>query len=157
MFRLMLLHIYQSFFNLYIFPFCSLNKWNAELIMPREKQTCLKSNWTILRTNSKRFAMFNLICLIRVTFMFLFLVGYLSLLYIMNHDSYFQCLHQKTEAEKKLATFSSQEVSSTGSDVLVKQLQQELQHYVSLLCLLSWVSVPLDLLIVCVRLHTLII
>lgn len=86
-----------------------------------------------------------------------FFIGLLSLLYIMNHDSYFQCLHQKTEAEKKLATFSSQEVSSTWSDVLVKQLQQELQHYVSLLCLLSWVSVPLDVLIVCVRLHTSII
>jgi len=78
-------------------------------------------------------------------------------IFALHHDSYFQCLHQKTEAEKKLATFSSQEVSSTGSDVLVKQLQQELQHYVSLLCLLSWLSVPLDVLIVCVRLHTLII
>lgn len=125
--------------------------------MPREKQRCLKSNWTVSRTNSMRFAMFNLICLLPVTFMFLFFIGLLSLLYIMNHDSYFQCLHQKTEAEKKLATFSSQEVSSTWSDVLVKQLQQELQHYVSLLCLLSWVSVPLDVLIVCVRLHTSII
>lgn len=46
-------------------------------------------------------------------------------------DQFKECLHQKTEAEKKLATFSSQEVSSTGSDVLVKQLQQELQHYES--------------------------
>jgi hypothetical protein len=46
-------------------------------------------------------------------------------------------LHQKIEVEKKLATFSSQEVSSTGSNVLVKQLQQELQHYVSLPHLLS--------------------
>jgi mitotic spindle assembly checkpoint protein MAD1 len=46
-------------------------------------------------------------------------------------------LHQKTEVEKKLATFSSQEASSTGSNVLVKQLQQELQHYVSFIRLLS--------------------
>ncbi|WJX84010.1 hypothetical protein P8452_66623 [Trifolium repens] len=44
-------------------------------------------------------------------------------------DQFNECLHQKTEVEKKLATFSSQEVSSTGSNVLVKQLQQELQHY----------------------------
>ncbi|GAU44668.1 hypothetical protein TSUD_204480, partial [Trifolium subterraneum] len=46
-------------------------------------------------------------------------------------DQFNECLHQKTEVEKKLATFSSQEVSSTGSNVLVKQLQQELQHYES--------------------------
>ncbi|WJX27728.1 hypothetical protein P8452_16515 [Trifolium repens] len=45
-------------------------------------------------------------------------------------DQFNECLHQKTEVEKKLATFSSQEVSSTGSNVLVKQLQQELQHYI---------------------------
>ncbi|XP_045817627.1 mitotic spindle checkpoint protein MAD1-like isoform X1 [Trifolium pratense] len=46
-------------------------------------------------------------------------------------DQFNECLHQKTEVEKKLATFSYQEVSSTGSNVLVKQLQQELQHYES--------------------------
>ncbi|KAK2413006.1 coiled-coil domain-containing protein mad1 [Trifolium repens] len=46
-------------------------------------------------------------------------------------DQFNECLHQKTEVEKKLATFSSQEASSTGSNVLVKQLQQELQHYES--------------------------
>lgn len=100
--------------------------------------------------------MFNLICLLASSH---FHVSFFSglLMFALHHDSYFQCLHQKTEAEKKVATFSSQEVSSTGSDVLVKQLQQELQHYVSLLCLLSWVSGPLDVLIVCVRLHALMI
>ncbi|WJX40200.1 hypothetical protein P8452_27704 [Trifolium repens] len=52
-------------------------------------------------------------------------------------DQFNECLHQKTEVEKKLATFSSQEVSSTGSNVLVKQLQQELQHYAHP-CLIEW-------------------
>ncbi|KAI5414351.1 mitotic spindle checkpoint protein MAD1 [Lathyrus oleraceus] len=46
-------------------------------------------------------------------------------------DQFNECLHQKIEVEKKLATFSSQEGSSTESNVLVKQLQQELQHYES--------------------------
>lgn len=46
-------------------------------------------------------------------------------------SSYFQCLNQKIEVEKKLSTLTSQEVAPTGNDTLVKQLQQELQHYVS--------------------------
>ncbi|XP_004499365.1 mitotic spindle checkpoint protein MAD1 isoform X2 [Cicer arietinum] len=46
-------------------------------------------------------------------------------------DQLNECLHQKIEVEKKLATLSSQEVPSTGSNVLVKQLQLELQHYES--------------------------
>ncbi|KAJ1400411.1 Spindle assembly checkpoint component Mad1 [Sesbania bispinosa] len=42
-----------------------------------------------------------------------------------------ECLHQKIEVEKKLSTLTSQEVDSTGSNVLVKHLQQELRHYES--------------------------
>lgn len=60
-----------------------------------------------------------------------------ELMFALHHDSHFQCLHQKIEVEKNLATSTSQEVASTGSDVLVKHLQQELRHYVSLLSFLS--------------------
>lgn len=43
-----------------------------------------------------------------------------------------QCLHQKSEAEKKLSSFTSQEVpTSMESDILVKHLQEELRNYVS--------------------------
>ncbi|KAL1334405.1 hypothetical protein HN51_063326 [Arachis hypogaea] len=40
-----------------------------------------------------------------------------------------ECLHEKIEVEKKLATLASREISSTESSVLVKELQQELQNY----------------------------
>ncbi|MED6151017.1 coiled-coil domain-containing protein mad1 [Stylosanthes scabra] len=40
-----------------------------------------------------------------------------------------ECLHEKIEVEKKLATSASREISSTESNVLVKNLQQELQNY----------------------------
>lgn len=43
-----------------------------------------------------------------------------------------QCLHQKNEVEKKLSSLMSQESTSTDSSVLVKHLQEELKHYVSL-------------------------
>lgn len=43
-----------------------------------------------------------------------------------------QCLHQKSEAEKKLSSCTSQEVTtSMESDILVKHLQEELRNYVS--------------------------
>lgn len=41
-----------------------------------------------------------------------------------------ECLHQKSEAEKKLSSFTSQEVTtSMESDILVKHLQEELRNY----------------------------
>lgn len=46
-------------------------------------------------------------------------------------DQLNECLQQKIEVGKKLSTSTSQEVASTGSNVLVKNLQQELQHYES--------------------------
>ena len=61
----------------------------------------------------------------------------------LHHDSYFQCLHQKIEVEKKLSTLMFQEVASTESNVLVKHLQQELRNYVSLLSFLSWILMAL--------------
>ncbi|KAL2339328.1 hypothetical protein Fmac_013774 [Flemingia macrophylla] len=42
-----------------------------------------------------------------------------------------ECLHQKTEVEKKLSTLTFQEGASTGSDALVKVLQEELRNYES--------------------------
>ncbi|KAK7292518.1 hypothetical protein RIF29_08300 [Crotalaria pallida] len=42
-----------------------------------------------------------------------------------------QCLHQKTEVEKKLSTLSTQDVASTSSNVLLKHLQEELRNYES--------------------------
>ena len=71
----------------------------------------------------------------------------------LHHDSYFQCLHQKIEVEKKLSTLMSQEVASTESNVLVKHLQQELRNYVSLLSFLSWILMALFIGIIVVRGH----
>lgn len=42
-----------------------------------------------------------------------------------------QCLHQKSEAEKKLSTLTFQESSSNDTTILVKHLQEELRNYVS--------------------------
>lgn len=41
-------------------------------------------------------------------------------------------MHQKSEVEKKLSSFTFQEASSTDSNILVKHLQEELRNYVSL-------------------------
>ncbi|KAE9602084.1 putative spindle assembly checkpoint component Mad1 [Lupinus albus] len=46
-------------------------------------------------------------------------------------DQLNQCLHQKTEAEKKLSTFSTQNVASLNSNALVKHMQEELHNYES--------------------------
>lgn len=52
-------------------------------------------------------------------------------LIVLFSQSLHQCLHQKTEAEKKLLSFPSQEVTtSMESDILVKHLQEELRNYV---------------------------
>ncbi|KAK4766373.1 hypothetical protein SAY87_008015 [Trapa incisa] len=40
-----------------------------------------------------------------------------------------ECLHQKGEAEKKLATFTFQEPNSSDASLLVKHLQEELRNY----------------------------
>ncbi|XP_031382416.1 mitotic spindle checkpoint protein MAD1 isoform X2 [Punica granatum] len=42
-----------------------------------------------------------------------------------------ECLHQKSEAEKKLATLTFQEPNSTDASILVKHLQEELRNYES--------------------------
>lgn len=43
-----------------------------------------------------------------------------------------ECLHQKSEAEKKLSSFTFQEVTSTeNSNILVRHLQEELRNYES--------------------------
>ncbi|XP_010030229.2 mitotic spindle checkpoint protein MAD1 isoform X1 [Eucalyptus grandis] len=42
-----------------------------------------------------------------------------------------ECLHQKSEAEKKLSTLTFQESSSNETTVLVKHLQEELRNYES--------------------------
>ncbi|XP_022721324.1 mitotic spindle checkpoint protein MAD1 [Durio zibethinus] len=42
-----------------------------------------------------------------------------------------ECLHQKSEVEKKLSSFTFQEVSSTESNILIKHLQEELRNYES--------------------------
>ncbi|KAF8016110.1 hypothetical protein BT93_H1596 [Corymbia citriodora subsp. variegata] len=42
-----------------------------------------------------------------------------------------ECLHQKSEAEKKLSTLTFQESSSNDTTVLVKHLQEELRNYES--------------------------
>ncbi|XP_057976402.1 mitotic spindle checkpoint protein MAD1 [Malania oleifera] len=42
-----------------------------------------------------------------------------------------ECLHQKSEVEKKLSSFTSQEVPSTETSILVKHLQEELRNYES--------------------------
>lgn len=42
-----------------------------------------------------------------------------------------ESLHQKSELEKKLSSFTFQEVPSTNSDILVKHLQEELRIYES--------------------------
>lgn len=39
-FRLMAIHRHELLFKLCKFSCCSLNKWNAKLIMLREKQSC---------------------------------------------------------------------------------------------------------------------
>ncbi|KDP42511.1 hypothetical protein JCGZ_00308 [Jatropha curcas] len=40
-----------------------------------------------------------------------------------------ECLHQKSELEKKLSSFTIQESSSTDNNILVKHLQEELRNY----------------------------
>lgn len=40
-----------------------------------------------------------------------------------------ECLKQKSEVEKKLSSFTFQEVSTTDSNVLVKHLQEEIRNY----------------------------
>lgn len=40
-----------------------------------------------------------------------------------------ECLHQKSELEKKLSSFTFQEVASTESNTLIKHLQEELRNY----------------------------
>ncbi|CAK9168438.1 unnamed protein product [Ilex paraguariensis] len=42
-----------------------------------------------------------------------------------------ECLHQKSEIEKKLSSLTSQDVPSTETNILVKHLQEELRHYES--------------------------
>ncbi|XP_041010924.1 mitotic spindle checkpoint protein MAD1 isoform X2 [Juglans microcarpa x Juglans regia] len=42
-----------------------------------------------------------------------------------------ECMHQKSEVEKKLSSFTFQEASSTDSNILVKHLQEELRNYES--------------------------
>ncbi|XVF23150.1 hypothetical protein REPUB_Repub13aG0012800 [Reevesia pubescens] len=42
-----------------------------------------------------------------------------------------ECLHQKSEVEKKLSSFTFQEVTSSESDILIKHLQEELRNYES--------------------------
>ncbi|XP_030459161.1 mitotic spindle checkpoint protein MAD1 isoform X1 [Syzygium oleosum] len=42
-----------------------------------------------------------------------------------------ECLHQKSEAEKKLSTLTFQESSSNDTTILVKHLQEELRNYES--------------------------
>ncbi|XVF26379.1 hypothetical protein REPUB_Repub14bG0010700 [Reevesia pubescens] len=42
-----------------------------------------------------------------------------------------ECLHQKSDVEKKLSSFTFQEVNSTESNILVKHLQEELRNYES--------------------------
>ncbi|OMO95515.1 Spindle assembly checkpoint component Mad1 [Corchorus capsularis] len=42
-----------------------------------------------------------------------------------------ECLHQKTELEKKLSSFTFQEVPSAESSTLIKHLQEELRNYES--------------------------
>ncbi|CAL0307284.1 unnamed protein product [Lupinus luteus] len=46
-------------------------------------------------------------------------------------DQLNECLHQKTEAEKKLSAFSTQNVASLNSNALVKHMQEELHNYES--------------------------
>lgn len=43
-----------------------------------------------------------------------------------------QCLHQKSELEKKLSSLAIPGGASTESNILVKHLQDELRNYVSL-------------------------
>ncbi|XP_044489496.1 mitotic spindle checkpoint protein MAD1 [Mangifera indica] len=40
-----------------------------------------------------------------------------------------ECLQQKSELEKKLSSFTFQEVTSTDNDILVKHLQEEIRNY----------------------------
>lgn len=42
----------------------------------------------------------------------------------------FQCLSQKTELEKKLASFTVNEGTGKESNILIKHLQEELRNYV---------------------------
>ncbi|XWS16637.1 hypothetical protein CRYUN_Cryun34aG0108000 [Craigia yunnanensis] len=42
-----------------------------------------------------------------------------------------ECVHQKSEVEKKLSSFTFQEVTSSESNILIKHLQEELRHYES--------------------------
>ncbi|XWS11565.1 hypothetical protein CRYUN_Cryun37aG0008900 [Craigia yunnanensis] len=42
-----------------------------------------------------------------------------------------ECLHQKSEVEKKLSSFTFQEDTSTESNILIKHLQEELRNYAS--------------------------
>ncbi|XP_021298345.1 mitotic spindle checkpoint protein MAD1 isoform X1 [Herrania umbratica] len=42
-----------------------------------------------------------------------------------------ECLHQKSELEKKLSSFTFQEVTSTEGNILIKHLQEELRNYES--------------------------
>ena len=68
---------------------------------------------------------------------------HLKLLNSYIFQSLHQCLHQKGDAEKKLLSFTSQEVTtSTESNILVKHLQEELRNYVSFA---SHALFPLDL------------
>ncbi|CAI0378433.1 unnamed protein product [Linum tenue] len=46
-------------------------------------------------------------------------------------DFLFQCLHQKSELEKKLTSLSFEDDSPKESDILVKHLQEELRNYES--------------------------
>ncbi|KAJ0013716.1 hypothetical protein Pint_20703 [Pistacia integerrima] len=40
-----------------------------------------------------------------------------------------ECLQEKSEVEKKLSSFTFQEVTSTDNDILVKHLQEEIRNY----------------------------
>lgn len=42
----------------------------------------------------------------------------------------FQCLLQKSEAEKKLSTLTFQEANSSNNDPLIRHLQEELRNFV---------------------------
>ncbi|KAI4296145.1 hypothetical protein L6164_036127 [Bauhinia variegata] len=42
-----------------------------------------------------------------------------------------ECLHQKSEVEKKLSTLTFQDVASTESNIFIKHLQEELRNYES--------------------------
>lgn len=131
-----------SSFN--FFTSCSLKEWNAGLVMPSKNLSFWKSRCRILRSSLMRYlsillasirvrqqlAFFNFLVLsCDARFLFLFL----CFLVLSASHLYFQCLHQKSEAEKKLSSFTFQEVTSTeNSNILVRHLQEELRNYVSL-------------------------